>query len=192
MSLQQGLRLIQRLGLVGALGLMLLGASVWGRWIWLPQRQAQVDELGSQVRRTRHELLDVSQRPAGAVEVLSSPDQAWRRLWQALPDASARVALQSKVLQTAQEQGLQVRAVQYQGARAAWSAREGQVLWRQRMDMPVEGAYPAVKQWMTQLLAEPALAIDAVALQRSDVMGNQVRGRVIVSLWWRQPERSKP
>jgi hypothetical protein len=42
------------------------------------------------------------------------------------------------------------------------------------------------------LLKEPALAIDAVDIQRADVMSEQIKGRVVLSLWWRKPERSTP
>jgi hypothetical protein len=31
-----------------------------------------------------------------------------------------------------------------------------------------------------------------VDFQRPDVMSDQIKGRVVVSLWWRKPERSKP
>jgi hypothetical protein len=188
-------RFIKRLGIVGLLGVSLLAACAWGRWSWLPAQQRQADELGSQVRRARHELLAASQSASGAeasVKTVSSADQAWQVLWDGLPDADKRVPLQSMVLQTARQGGLRISTVQYQGSKAPWSAQGGKVLWRQRMEMPVEGSYPALHQWLATLLKEPALAIDAVDIQRADVMSEQIKGRVVLSLWWRKPERSTP
>jgi hypothetical protein len=202
------LRWVKRLGIVGLMGVGLLGASAWARLVWLPAQQHQIDELGSQVRRTRHELVaSASQAASGAGAQstdVSSTDQAWQVLWDGLPDADKRVSLQSMVLGSAKANGLQISTVQYQGSKAAWSVQgdkagtkvEGKintkVLWRQRMEMPIEGSYPALRQWLATMLKEPALAIDAVEFQRPDVMSDQIKGRVVVSLWWRKPERSKP
>jgi len=194
------LRWIKRLGIVGLVGLCLLGAAAWARLVWLPAQQHQIDDLGSQVRRTRHELLaSVSEAASGAgsqSNAVSSPDQAWQVMWDGLPDADKRVSLQSMVLGSAKANGLQISTVQYQGSKAAWSLHGDKtgtkVLWRQRMEMPIEGSYPALRQWLATLLKEPALAIDAVDFQRPDVMSDQIKGRVVVSLWWRKPERSKP
>lgn len=183
----------QRFGLAGLLGVLLLGGSAWVHVVWLPRQHAQIEEWGSQARRTRHELQAAAQAQAGSQpDVLSTPDQAWQRLWQTLPGADQRVALQSQVLAQARQQGLAVNAVQYLGSKQAWAVQEGAVLWRQRMVMPVEGGYGAVRAWLALLLKEPALSIDSLDLQRSDVMSEQVKARVSVSLWWRRPERVRP
>jgi NAD(P)H-hydrate repair Nnr-like enzyme with NAD(P)H-hydrate epimerase domain len=60
------------------------------------------------------------------------------------------------------------------------------------MTMPIEGSYASVRAWLAQLLNEPALSIDNVDLQRGDVMSDQVKARVTVSLWWRKQERARP
>lgn len=189
-------RWLKRLGIVGLMGVVLLVASAWVRFSWLPAQQHQIDEMGSQVRRARHELLAASSQSASgsdaSVKTVSSADQAWQVLWDGLPDADKRVPLQAMVLQTAKAGGLRISTVQYQGSKAAWSAQGGKVLWRQRMDMPVEGGYPALRQWLSTLLKEPALVIDAVDIQRADVMSDQIKGRVVLSLWWRKPDRGAP
>lgn len=183
----------QRFGVAGLLGSLLLGGMAWVQVAWLPRQRAQIEEWSSLARRTRHELQAAVQTQASSQpEVLSTPDQAWQRLWQSLPGADQRVALQSQVLAQARQQGLAINAVQYTGSKQTWAAQDGTVLWRQRMVMPVEGGYGAVRAWLAQLLKEPALSIDSLDLQRGDVMSDQVKARVSVSLWWRRPERTKP
>lgn len=187
------LRTLQRIGLAGLLGALLLGGAAWAHFMWLPKQQSQIDELGSQARRTRHDLQAAIQSQASSQpETVSSPDQAWQLLWQSLPGADERVTLQSQVLTQAKQQGLTVSSVQYQGSKQNWAAEDGTVLWRQRMVMPVEGSYLAVRVWLAQLLKEPALSVDSLDLQRSDVMSEQVKARVSVSLWWRRPEGAQP
>lgn len=187
------LRTLQRIGLAGLLGTVLLAGASWVHFVWLPRQQALVDELGSKARGTRHELQVAIQAAAGSAPAqISTPDQAWQLLWQSLPDAEQRVALQSQVLTQAKQQGLGVNSVQYQGSQQSWAAQDGAVLWRQRMVMPVEGRYGAVRAWLTQLLKQPALSIDSLDLQRSDVMSDQVKARVSVSLWWRRQDKVRP
>jgi len=186
-------RVLARLGVAGCLGLLMLGGSAWVALSWLPVQRMQADELGSQARRLRHEMLAAATPAQGAqAQTDRTPDEAWQTLWQGLPLAGERVGLQTAVLRAARDQGLQVSAVQYRGAIEPWSAQAGAVLWRQRMVMPVEGAYPAVRAWVATLLAERALSIDAIDVQRPDVMGDQVKAQVSVSLWWRKPQGGTP
>lgn len=185
---------LKRLGLAGGMGIALLAGAGWVYFAWLPVQQDAVDKLGSQARRMRHELqvatsgADLGEHAAD----VRSPEAAWDALWHGLPVSEQRVPLQAAVLAAARHQGLQVTGVQYQGSRAPWSMREGTVLWRQRMVMPVMGSYPALKAWMAQLLKEPALSIDEVSMQRSDPAVDQLQARVTVSLWWRKPEKALP
>lgn len=186
---------LRRMGLVGALGLSLLLGAAWVHHVWLAQQLDQAAQAGSEARRLRHALL--AQVESTAVDVsqaqrVGSPEQAWQTLWQALPLAEQRVALQAEVLSSAQARGLQVQAVQYKGQRQAWAVREGSALWRQRMMMPVEGRYPAVRAWLAHLLTEPALSLDELDIQRPDANSDQVKVRVGVSLWWRQAEGAQP
>jgi hypothetical protein len=74
-------------------------------------------------------------------------------------------------------------------ASATSDAAMPQGLWRQRLTMPVEGNYPAIRIWLHSLLKQPALSLDALDIQRPEVMSDQVKGQVSVSLWWRQARR---
>ena len=175
------MNLMKRLGLPGVAALGLLAAAAWAHWSWLPQQQAQVDQLGSQVRKLRHDLLSEG-GAAGAPKATVSPEGAWQSMWQGLPDAGQRTALQSEVFSSARTLGLSLSAVQFKGARDGVPG-----VWRQRMVIPVEGRYVDVRAWLTQLLAQPALSLDALDVQHTDVMGDSVKARVSVSLWWRKP-----
>jgi hypothetical protein len=184
---------LRRVGLAGLLGALLLLASAWCLLAWLPQQRAKVDELASQGRRMRHDLLaKASVEPAGEAHVIRSPDQAWQALWQALPSAEQRMPLQMAVLSAAKGKGLLVSAVQYRGSKVDWAAQPGAVLWRQQLSMPVEGSYGAVRAWLTQILKEPALSIDELDLQRADVGSDQVKAHVGLSLWWRKLDKVRP
>lgn len=199
-------RWLQRLGLPGVMGAVLLGGALWVEQAWLPEQQARIDALGSDARRLRHELQQAqaaaSAAQAGPGQLArqpASPEAAWSALWAGLPDASQRLALQREVLQSAQAAGLQVPTVQYQGQLEPWlkepatparSGPEATGLWRQRMSMPVTGSYVAVRAWLARLLREPALSLDALDIQRSDVNSDQVRVQVNVSLWWRHAPAS--
>lgn len=189
------LQAAQRVGLAGLMGLILLSVAAWVHWSWLPAQRAEVDHMASQARRTRHELLaaatQADQRTTTAgPAVIASPEQAWRTLWASLPTAEQRVALQAQVLDKARAQGLNINSVQYQGSRQNWAGQGTEALWRHRMVMPVDGRHAAVRAWLADMLAEPALSIDSVELQRSDVMSDQVKARVSISLWWRTQDKA--
>lgn len=186
------LRWLQRVGVAGLVGAALLAAAAWTDRVWLPRQQGELAQSASKARRLRHELQGVQEAKEAAssasqVDVAQTPEQAWQLVWQGLPGAERRVELQSQVLSQARAQGLQINTVQYQGSRQNWAAEDGKVLWRQRMVMPVEGGYGALKAWMAQLLKEPALSIDSLDLQRPEASSDQVKARVALSLWWRRP-----
>ncbi|MDE2401305.1 MAG: hypothetical protein KGL90_06540 [Burkholderiales bacterium] len=173
-------QLLQRLGLPGLLGLIMMALAAWTHIGWLPTQQAEADAVASQARRLRHELLGANAAARSPQDKAMTPETAWPTLWQALPTAAQRTRLQADVLDRARTLGLNVTAVQYRGG-----ADGVPHLWRQRMVMPVEGPYPVVRAWLAQLLSEPSLSLDALDIQRPDVMSDSVKARVSVSLWWR-------
>lgn len=181
-----GLRLVvRRLGVVGWLGLLMLGVAAWLSLSVVPAQRAAVMQLDSDVRQARHQLSDAAanQVEASRPVQIDKPDQAWQVLVDALPDQSQRTRLQADVLASAKAQGLLVQSVKWRGAPEAWSSSPK--LWRQRMQVPVEGTYTAVRQWVDALLKQGALSLDAIDVQRGDLMTDQVKAQVSLSLWWR-------
>lgn len=190
---------LRQLGWPGVLGALALMAAVWCIQFELPQQQAQLKQIESDGRRLRHQLLaraesiraaeDAAARASerGLVDANAGSQALWRGLWQDLPDASQRLNLQRAVLASAQEAGVPLAGVQWRGEVVSWVGdAHPQGLWRQRLVMPVQAAYPALRTWLSLLLREPALSLDSLDIQRSDPMSDQVKAQVSVSLWWRQ------
>ena len=185
-------RLAKRLGLAGWLGLGLLVGAAWAHFSYLPVQQASVAQLESDVRQARHRMLDAAQVGASSAQPALSadkPDLLLQALMDGLPAASLKTSLQANVLRDAAAQGLSVPSVKWRGGVEPWSAKPG--IWRQRMQIPAEGGYGAMRQWVDALLHEPGLSIDAIDIQRKDLMSDQVKAVVSLSLWWRlAPEGS--
>lgn len=188
---------MKRLGWPGLVGVAALAGVLWVERAWLPQQQAQVQQTASDARRLRHELqarADAVQAAASAassatqaIDPKAGPRAVWAVLWDGLPDASERLALQSGVLSAAQDAGIALGSVQMRGELSPWLDKtQAQGLWRQRMVMPVQTSYPALRTWLSALLRQPALSIDSLDIQRADPMSDQVKAQVTVSLWWRQ------
>lgn len=194
---------LRQLGWPGLLGAGLLLACAWFIQLELPQRREALAQTESDVRRLRHGLIA---RSSAGSEAASAPaqtaaPQAWARLWSALPDGSQRLALQARVLASAADVGVPLQAVQWQGEAAKWVAPQGPGaaslpsepgLWRQRMAMPVQAPYPALRTWLDRLQRETALTVDALDIQRNDLQSDQVQAQVSLSLWWRQPKQEAP
>lgn len=191
---------LRQLGWPGLIGAGLLLSCAWFIQWELPQRRAGVAQTESDVRRLRHGLLARShaeRQGAGGLRH-DEPRHAWLRLWSGLPDEQQRLALQGRVLASAAQVGVPLQAVQWQGEAVKWvgpagaSDALGPGLWRQRMTMPVQAPYPALRTWLDRLQQEPALSVDALDIQRQDVSSDLVQAQVSLSLWWRQAKREAP
>lgn len=182
-------RLASLFGVPGLMGLTLGAVALWGWLAWLPQVQVDLADQQDQVAHLRQQLTSAGQASVslgsaqGMAPGLSAEeaDDLWRRLWASLPDATSAVALQGDLLAAAASSGAAVQAVQYRGA--AMKGLPG--LWRQQLVIPMELPYPALRTWLGWLLQQPAVSVDAVDIARSDPMGEVVRARVQISVWWR-------
>jgi hypothetical protein len=195
---------LHQLGLPGVLGAALLVGSAWFIASELPRRAEALAQAESDVRRLRHGLIARTQEASGLdseaaarKQPAAAPEQAWVRLWSSLPDASQRLTLQARVLNSAAELGLQAPTVQWQGEAAKWVREESTPeglggLWRQRMSMPIKAPYPVLRTWLDRLQREPALSIDALDIQRPELGSDEVTAQVSLSLWWRQAAKVTP
>lgn len=190
---------LRQLGWPGVMGGLALLASAWFIGVVLPRQQALLDQVESDARRLRHDLrlkaesVRVAQEAAsraaerGQVDENAGARALWSGLWRDLPDASQRLSLQRAVLQSAQDAGVPLAGVQWRGEAMSWiDASHPQTLWRQRLTMPVQTSYPALRTWLSLLLREPSLSLDALDIVRADPMSDEVKAQVTVSLWWRQ------
>lgn len=184
---------LRQLGWPGVLGAGLLLGCAGFIEMTLPQRREAVDQTESEVRRLRHGLIASAEAgsKAASAPAQADPTQAWAQLWFALPDEGQRLAMQARVLDLAQQVGVPLQAVQWQGETVKWIG-PASGLWRQRMVMPVQATYPALRTWLDRLQREPALTVDALDIQRNDLQSDQVSAQVSLSLWWRQNRREVP
>lgn len=192
---------LRQLGWPGLLGTVLLLACAWYIQVVLPQRHQAVDQTESEARRLRHGLIARS-RPGDLTAEAPRLDeaQAWARLWAGLPDDTQRLQRQARVLDLAAQVGVPLTSVQWQAEPVRWiapaakddAAPSAPGLWRQRMAMPVQAPYPALRTWLDRLQREPGLSIDTLDIQRNDVQSDVVQAQVSISLWWRQPRRASP
>lgn len=192
---------LRQLGWPGLLGAGLLLACAWCIQVVLPQRHQAVAQIESEARRLRHGLIARSSADAATAEAPRLDEaQAWARLWAGLPDDSQRLQRQARVLDLAAQVGVPLTSVQWQGEPVRWIAPAAQGdaassapgLWRQRMAMPVQAPYPALRTWLDRLQREPGLSIDTLDIQRNDLQSDGVQAQVGISLWWRQPRRASP
>jgi hypothetical protein len=189
-------RWLRQLGWPGLVGAALLMACTWFTQLELPRRHGALAQAESDVRRLRHGLIaraTPGSETSTEADRLNAPSQAWASLWSGLPDEGQRMARQARVLDSAAQVGVPLQSVQWQGEAVKWlapadadadAAPSG--LWRQRMTMPVQAPYPALRTWLDRLQREPGLTVDAIDIQRNDVQSDQVRAQVSLSLWWRQ------
>jgi type II secretory pathway component PulM len=196
LDLQQLQRWAALLGWPGWMGLLMLGMAAALYLAWLPALQAEHEEATTQVEHQRKQLKQLSERLAQAdVAQAAGPDaqastrlplpesaeQAWALLWPMLPERRQMLARQTAILKWADVQGIKMDNVQFQGA----PLKALPQVWRQQISLPVQAPYAALATWLTQLRTLPGLSIDTLEISRDDVMSEQVKGRVGVSIWVR-------
>jgi type II secretory pathway component PulM len=196
LDLKQLQRWAALLGWPGWMGLLMLGMAAALYLAWLPALQAEHEEATTQVEHQRKQLKQLSERLAQAdVAKAAAPDaqastrlplpesaeQAWALLWPMLPERRQMLARQTAILKSAELQGIKMESVQFQGA----PLKALPQVWRQQISLPVQAPYVALATWLTQLRSLQGLSIDTLEISRDDVMSDQVKGRVGVSIWMR-------
>lgn len=170
---------LARLGAPGLLGVLLMAGAL-GVWVWLvpAARQALVEQQ-DQVDHVREQLKAGSTPGMASTSLSTQSELAWQALWGALPAEADGAALMAEVLAAAQRQGVVLGAVQF----SADPLKGLDVVGRQRLVLPVEAPYPALRSWLAAVLQHPGISLDALDVSRDQVMSDQVRARVTLSLW---------
>jgi type II secretory pathway component PulM len=196
MDFKQLQRWAALLGWPGWMGLLMLAMAAALQWAWLPALHAEQEEATTQVEHQRKQLKQLSERLALADVAKTSPDaaqvstraplpesaeQAWALLWPMLPERRQMLARQTAILKSAELQGIKMESVQFQGA----PLKALPQVWRQQISLPVQAPYAALATWLVQLRSLQGLSIDTLEISRDDVMSDQVKGRVGVSIWMR-------
>jgi len=196
LDLKQLQRWAALLGWPGWMGLLMLGMAAALYLAWLPALQAEHEEATTQVEHQRKQLKQLSERMAQAdvskaggtdaqastrLPLPESAEQAWALLWPMLPERRQMLARQTAILKSAELQGIKMESVQFQGA----PLKALPQVWRQQISLPVQAPYVALATWLTQLRSLQGLSIDTLEISRDDVMSDQVKGRVGVSIWMR-------
>lgn len=177
------------LGWPGVSGLVLLLCAWVLQGVWLPSLQAEHDEAQSQVDLLRHQLQSQAQAARategaqGAKAATSSltAEQAWAALWQRLPEHADITARQADALDRATRLGLRLDSVQFKGA----PVKDLPQVWRQQITLPLQGSHSALMAWLNHAWAQADWSIDGLDLTRDDVMSDQVKARVTLSIWAR-------
>jgi hypothetical protein len=196
LNLQALQRWAALLGWPGWTGVLMLGMAA-GLWAaWLPALQVEHEEALTKVEHQRHQLKVLTERlarkdPAKATDpqaessqrapLPESADQAWAQLWPMLPEQRHMLAHQTAILKWAQQQGVRMDSVQFQGA----PLKALPQVWRQQVSVPVQASYPALVDWLLQVRSLGGVSMDALEISRDEVMSDQVKGRVALSIWVR-------
>lgn len=183
---------LSMLGLPGLLGIVLLMLAAWFYWgeasIEAQALQAQTDavnDLRAQLSQQSQPTEDANNN--NSKQQALTLDAAWPAAWQALPafGHGSETEPQAAILAMAKRQGVLAGSVQFQHDSVA--ALPG--LQRQRMVLPVQATYPALRAWLQAVMQAPgwghAVSLDALDISRKDVMSDAIEARVSLSLWWR-------
>ena len=163
---------LQRLGLPGLCGLLLLALAVgYGVAVLLPAR-ARSQQLEQQIARLQRPRAAAAQRPATPTEQLSA-------FYGAFPRGGTIPDWLDKIYGIADQQKLDLDVGEYSLAQA----RAGR-LDEFRIVFPVKGSYPQIRAFIGAALATaPALALDSLILKREKVSDGRIEARITFRLY---------
>jgi hypothetical protein len=183
----------QRLGMPGRLGLCLccLALVVWVGA--LPVQHRQVDELAAHNDWLHQRLAALSApdtategAPQGGSAAAGDARALWTQVWQALPWTTEAGTRQASLLRAAADQVSEPVSFTHERV----TALPGLTRWR--LSVSTTAPWSQQMQWMTHVLAQPAVSIDAVHLQREQPHDAVWHLRLGLSLWTRDPVAAGP
>lgn len=163
---QWGPFLLDRLGLPGMLGVVLLLAALAGQFVVVRLIDGQSRVLAAQVSAAARAGASGKDRrsglaASGRIEPADKVPDNIAALFAAAGAAGLTLHNGSYHLVYAKDSGLG----QYQ------------------VVLPIEGAYPAVRDFLDKALAQPALALDSLKLSRDSVEDDTLKAEVHVTLF---------
>ncbi|RJP72654.1 MAG: pilus assembly protein PilO [Comamonadaceae bacterium] len=167
---------LHRHGWPALLGLLLM-ALAWPLAHW------GADGARAQAEAAR--MAQAAQREQLARQPDPGADQASRlaEFQRQLPDAAAALEAVQVIHRSAAEHGVALATGEYRLLREG-----GTRLQRYQITLPADGAYPALRAWMADVLNTlPTIALDELSLSRDAVGATQVEARVRWSFYLRAP-----
>lgn len=122
--------------------------------------------------------------PASGVLPHSVKEQvaaAWSQLWQALPEKQVAETVLVRMMDTARQSGVGVSSVLYEGG----LYQPQPLIWREKISMPLEASYPALRAWIAHVQRQQMISIDKLDIHREDVESGHVKARLQISIWRR-------
>ena len=154
------------------IALALLAATIYFQWLALPQEAAALEagerRLAAIERQTRRAAF------ADTAPVETPAAQRQQQLAR-FPEDSALAAELGRLVEQAGRQGLQVNGGDYR----LQVAREGALLDRYVVNLPVKGEYRQVRAYLKAVRdAFPELAIEDVALRRDNIGSAEIEAQL--------------
>jgi hypothetical protein len=179
-------RSAQTLGLPGRVGLCLCVLALWVWLCLLPTQREQAQELEAHNHWLQQRLAGMSSGEAPGASAsgpAADPEQSaqarWAQVWRSLPDASQASRHQEALWRAAP--GLTAEPVTL--VMEPVSDLPGLSRWR--LSVNTVAPWPQQWRWLQHVLADPAVSIDALSLQRDQPHDALWHLRLGVSLWTR-------
>jgi hypothetical protein len=158
--------LLDRIGLIGGAGIVLVVAALVGQLVLVDPMQSGNQALKARLARIGKDgAPNPAQAPGFAMPGGAEPADK-------VPDSI------SHLFAAAQEAGLTLHNGSY---RLVHGKDEG--LGQYQVVLPIEGPYPSVRDFLNKALVQPALALDSLKLSRDSVEDSTVKAEVHLTLF---------
>lgn len=173
---EKGLRLLKRLGWVGGAGLLLMVGAIAVDVGMSVANYGRRSDLS--VERLSLERQSATGGGASGLP-LSEAEQFYARF----PEQSALPRSLARLSEMAQANSLGIVRADYRAVE-----EPGTQLVRMTLSLPVQGSYGALHAWLSEMLgAMPEVALESLALRRTDPNGDLVEGELRLALFARRP-----
>lgn len=170
-----------RLAPLPLIALALLVATIYCQLLALPQEAAAVDAGARRLAAIERQIRQTAFADAAPVE---TPEAQRRQQLARFPEDSALAAELGRLVEQAGRQGLQVNGGDYR----LQVAREGALLDRYVVNLPVKGEYRQVRAYLKAVRdAFPELAIEDVALRRDNIGSAEIEAQLRFVFFVRRP-----